>query len=146
VVAQGFDYGSLTGYFRRTDDKGSSGNRPDSYGAMTTAGWQGQYTTRYLALASVGDASMGSEPGHVYSFGAVGSDAVKVELHLGGGRVIPTTLGPPISSLRNLRFWIADYWPADNSGGSQVAVATDSSGHTWQVDGGNVGFGDTPNA
>jgi hypothetical protein len=146
VVAQGFDYGALTGYFRRTDDRGSSGNKPEADGSGPIASWNGQFTSRYLSMSPCGDPSTGSEPLHEYSIGAVGADAVTVDLKLGDGRSIPTTLGPPISNLRNLRFWIADYWPADNSGAHVVAVATDSAGKTWQLDGGTMGFGATPNA
>ena len=135
------DGGNPGGYFRRTDDRGSTLDGPDSYGAMTVSGWGGTPGPRYLSIASVGDASQGGEPGRIFVYGAVGTDAVRVDLMLPDGRQLPTTLGTV--TVGQLRFWVVGYWP-NAAGGYGTAVATDAQGNTWQVDGGGIGYGYTP--
>jgi hypothetical protein len=134
------DGGTPKGWFRRSDGRGSTSDGPDAYGAMTVSIWGGTPGPRYLSMGAVGNASEGSEPGRIFVYGAVGTDAVRVDLVLGDGRTIPATLGTP--TVGPLRFWIASYWPMASDYGK--AVATDSHGNTWQVDGGPAGFGNTP--
>jgi hypothetical protein len=107
---------------------------------MTESDWAGTVGPRYLAMGAVGNASQGNEPGRIFVYGAVGTDAVRVDLVLGDGRTIPTTLGA--TTVGPLRVWVVGYWPAAADYGK--AVATDAHGNTWQVDGGAAGFGNTP--
>ncbi len=72
---------------------------------------------------------------HVYGFGVVGSDAVKVELVTAAGSRVPATLAAQPVAL-SVRWWIADY-------ASEVltsVVATDASGQTWTVPSGPAGI------
>jgi hypothetical protein len=140
VVARVSD-GSLRGWFRRADGKGSTIAGPDAYGAMTESDWGGGFGSRYLSLGAVGNASQGDEQGRIYEYGAVGTDAVSVELVLGDGRHVPATLGT--ATMGQLRFWVAGYWP-DSAAGYGKVVATDAQGKTWEVDGGGAGYGNTP--
>jgi hypothetical protein len=140
VIGRYGNDGGPVGWFRRTDDRGSTIGGPDAYGAMTFSAWGGTPGPRYLSMGAVGNASQGSEAGRIFVYGAVGTDAVRVDLVLGDGRTIPATLGT--QTVGPLHFWVVGYWPDAPDYGK--AVATDAHGNTWQIDGGGAGFGYTP--
>lgn len=133
VVGQFRRFGAqdLTGYIRRRDLAGVSGEGPDGYGAASIAGWRGAFGRRCLASGgSSGNLSLPGEPAHLYAYGVVGLDATKVELRWDGGRRVVATLGNQTIS-EPVRWWIATY---DTAGPDEI-VATDAAGASWALRG-----------
>ena len=124
----------MTGSIRRSDVRAatSTGTAPSDY----TASWTGDFGRRCLTAGGSGANMSGANAlPHVYGFGVVGYDAVKVELVTAAGTRLPATLAQqPFAS--SVRWWIADY---GNENVTSV-VATDASGQTWTVRSGPAGI------
>ncbi len=126
-------YGSYdSGTRRMSGSIRRSGAAPSDY----TASWTGDFGRRCLTAGGSGANMSGANAlPHVYGFGVVGSDAVKVELVTAAGARIPATLAQQPFAM-SVRWWIADY-------ASEVVtsvVATDGSGQSWTVSSGPAGI------
>jgi hypothetical protein len=124
----------MSGSIRRPDVRGvtSTGAAASDY----TASWTGDFGRRCLTAGGSGANFSGPNAlPHVYGFGVVGYDAVKVELVTAAGTRLPATLAQQPFAM-SVRWWIADY------AGEVVTsvVATDASGQTWTVPSGPAGI------
>ncbi len=115
-------------YVRRTDLKKVWGEDPDGYGSTSGTGWQGTFGRRCLTVGGTSNMSVPGEPLHLYAFGVVGLDAVKVELVWDDGRRVEADLGAQTFAVP-VRWWIAPYASAN----PDKTVATDAAGGTWLI-------------
>ena len=127
-VYQRYSAKDLFGYLRRTDLREVRGEDPDGYGTFAGNGWDGTFGRRCLTVGGSSNMSVPGEPLHLYAFGVVGLDAVKVELVWDDGRRVEAALGAQTLPVP-VRWWIAPYASAN----PDQIVATDGAGATWII-------------